>query len=67
MRRPPAWCPACLQQVADLQVFKDSGCDMSRYGQYWYRCPHRTCRNTIVDPQCPLLPRSSTGPCPPPG
>jgi DNA (cytosine-5)-methyltransferase 1 len=56
MLRPTAWCPTCDQQVNAMQVFKDPGCDMGRYGrygQYWYRCPHRTCRNTIVHPQVP--------------
>jgi DNA (cytosine-5)-methyltransferase 1 len=22
-------------------------------GQYWYRCPHRTCRHTIIEPEVP--------------
>jgi len=56
MLRPTAWCPVCQEQVAAMQVFKDPRCDMGRYGrygQYWYRCPHRSCRNTIVEPQVP--------------
>jgi DNA (cytosine-5)-methyltransferase 1 len=56
MLRPTAWCPACHQHVAALQVFKDPRCDMGRYGrygQYWYRCPHRTCRHTIIEPGVP--------------
>ena len=56
MLRPPAWCPVCQEQVAAMQVFKNPHCDMGRYGrygQYWYRCPHRTCRNAIVEPQVP--------------
>ncbi len=51
--RPQAWCPACEETVTAIQVFKDPRNDMGTYGahgQYWYRCPHRSCRNTIVEP-----------------
>jgi DNA (cytosine-5)-methyltransferase 1 len=54
MLRPPAWCPACQEHVAAIQVFKDPRRDMGRYGphgQYWYRCPRRTCRHTILHPE----------------
>jgi DNA (cytosine-5)-methyltransferase 1 len=58
--RPRAWCPACDEMVSALQVFKNPRVSMGRYGrhgQYWYRCPHATCRNRIVDPQ--VLPASA--------
>lgn len=52
--RPRAWCSGCEQWVNAMQVFKDLSNDMGRYGirygQYVYRCPHRSCRNHIVEP-----------------
>lgn len=51
--RPRAWCPACDQEVAAVQVFKRPGLDMGRYGrhgQYVYRCPSAACRHRLVDP-----------------
>jgi DNA (cytosine-5)-methyltransferase 1 len=56
MLRPSAWCPVCEEQVRAMQVFKDPRNDMGRYGrhgQYVYRCPHRKCRNAIVEPEVP--------------
>jgi DNA (cytosine-5)-methyltransferase 1 len=56
MLRPPAWCSACDERVPAMQVFKKPGGDMGRYGrhgQYLYRCPHRSCRNAIVEPEVP--------------
>jgi DNA (cytosine-5)-methyltransferase 1 len=53
--RPMSWCPTCDEWVAALQVFKQPGADMGRYRQqYLYRCPHISCRNTILEP--PALP-----------
>lgn len=52
--RPRAYCPACDETVNAMQVFKQPGLDMGRYGrngQYWYRCPRITCRNAIVEPE----------------
>ena len=51
--RPPAFCDRCDQTVTALQVFKNPRNDMGRYGrhgQYYYRCPNRTCRHQIVHP-----------------
>jgi DNA (cytosine-5)-methyltransferase 1 len=49
--RPPAWCPACDTRVSAVQWWKRPGADMGRYRQqYLYRCPHLSCRNTIVEP-----------------
>lgn len=52
--RPRAWCPGCEEWVNAMQSFKRPGNDMGRYGirngQYVYRCPHRSCRNRIVEP-----------------
>ncbi|MER7015314.1 DNA cytosine methyltransferase [Saccharopolyspora sp. NPDC000359] len=51
--RPRAWCPDCGEFVDALQVFKQAGVDMGRYGrggQYLYRCPRVSCRNRIVEP-----------------
>ncbi|MEV0090207.1 DNA cytosine methyltransferase [Streptomyces sp. NPDC050738] len=58
--RPTAWCPLCDQLVTALQVFKKPRTDMGaygRYGQYYYRCPHVSCRNTIVEPD--VIPASA--------
>ncbi len=58
--RPRAWCPTCDEVVSVLQVFKQPGVDMGRYGrhgQYYYRCPNRACRNQIVHPD--VLPAST--------
>ncbi|WP_033820892.1 DNA cytosine methyltransferase [Kitasatospora sp. MBT63] len=56
--RPPAWCPGCERTVRAVQVFKKRGADMGRYRQqYLYRCPHVTCRNTVVEP--PVLPAAA--------
>jgi DNA (cytosine-5)-methyltransferase 1 len=55
--RPRAYCPSCDETVDAMQVFKKPGDDMGTYGrsgQYWYRCPHSTCRNRIIDP--PAMP-----------
>jgi DNA (cytosine-5)-methyltransferase 1 len=55
--RPAAYCPTCDRNVHALQVFKQPGTDMGvygvRHGQYVYRCPHRTCRNQVVEPHVP--------------
>lgn len=52
--RPRAWCPGCEEWVDAKQSFKRPGNIMGRYGirygQYVYRCPHRSCRNHIVEP-----------------
>ncbi|MGC5011386.1 DNA cytosine methyltransferase [Streptosporangium sp. DT93] len=49
--RPSAWCSVCEQTIIAVQVFKKPGADMGRYRQqYSYRCPHTTCRNTVVEP-----------------
>lgn len=52
--RPRAWCPACDERVNALQAFKQLGVDMGRYGrhgQYYYRCPRRSCRHRILEPE----------------
>lgn len=50
--RPRAWCEACGEMVAAVQVFKRPGVDMGRYRQqYEYRCPRVTCRNGVVEPE----------------
>lgn len=52
--RPTAYCPGCDRMVQALQVFKRPGKDMGRYGkhgQYVYRCPSTSCRNTVVEPE----------------
>lgn len=52
--RPTAYCPGCDRQVQAVQVFKKPGNDMGRYGkhgQYLYRCPSTSCRNTAVEPE----------------
>lgn len=51
--RPRAWCPGCEEHVDALQVFKNPGVDMGRYGrsgQYVYRCPRSACRHRVVEP-----------------
>lgn len=51
--RPTAWCPRCEENVQAVQVFKDPGRDMGRYGvksQYVYRCPRVSCRGQILEP-----------------
>lgn len=51
--RPRAYCPVCDRMVSAVQVFKRPGVDMGRYGrsgQYVYRCPSMTCRNSEVVP-----------------
>ncbi|WP_240687259.1 DNA cytosine methyltransferase [Amycolatopsis suaedae] len=59
--RPKAYCPDCDQVVSALQVFKNPRVSMGVYGlrngQYVYRCPHRSCRNRIVEPA--VLPAST--------
>ncbi|MFI1919301.1 DNA cytosine methyltransferase [Nocardia sp. NPDC020380] len=56
--RPIAYCPSCDEWVPALQVFKTPGADMGRYRQqYLYRCPHTSCRNTILEP--PAAPAAS--------
>lgn len=50
---PQAYCPSCDQVVDAMQVFKQPGVDMGRYGarnQYIYRCPSTSCRNAVVEP-----------------
>ncbi|WP_206315664.1 DNA cytosine methyltransferase [Streptomyces sp. C1-2] len=52
--RPTAYCPGCDRMVQAMQVFKRPGADMGRYGkhgQYVYRCPSTSCRNTVVEPE----------------
>lgn len=53
--RPDAWCPTCQEVISAVQVFKDPGRDMGRYGikhgSYVYRCPRTSCRNRIVEPE----------------
>lgn len=52
--RPTAFCSNCDALVQALQVFKKPGKDMGRYGrhgQYVYRCPSTSCRNSIVEPE----------------
>ncbi|GAB3380700.1 DNA cytosine methyltransferase [Amycolatopsis echigonensis] len=52
--RPKAWCPNCEEEVSAMQSWKKPGTDMGVYGvrngQYVYRCPRASCRNTIVEP-----------------
>jgi DNA (cytosine-5)-methyltransferase 1 len=51
--RPRAWCQACGETTDAIQVFKDPRNDMGTYGaygQYWYRCPHRSCGHAIIEP-----------------
>ncbi|NKQ53557.1 DNA cytosine methyltransferase [Amycolatopsis sp. K13G38] len=59
--RPKAYCGHCEQVVDALQVFKKTGVDMGKYGpttgQYVYRCPNRTCRHQLVEPE--VLPAST--------
>jgi DNA (cytosine-5)-methyltransferase 1 len=58
--RPAAYCPTCDQVVMALQVFKQPGADMGRYGrygQYYYRCPNTRCRHQIIHPE--VLPASA--------
>ncbi|MET8847979.1 DNA cytosine methyltransferase [Amycolatopsis sp. NPDC004625] len=63
--RPQAYCPDCDQLVAAVQSFKKParvpGTDMGTYGiltgQYVYRCPNRSCRQRIIEPE--VLPASS--------
>ncbi|KPI33292.1 C-5 cytosine-specific DNA methylase [Actinobacteria bacterium OV450] len=48
--RPKAYCAACDEMVMALQVFRQPGKDMGRYGSsYDYRCPKTSCR-ALVDP-----------------
>ncbi|MFD6936293.1 DNA cytosine methyltransferase [Streptomyces goshikiensis] len=48
--RPKAYCPSCDEMVDALQVFRQPGRDMGRYGaSYDYKCPRTSCR-TIVHP-----------------
>jgi DNA (cytosine-5)-methyltransferase 1 len=52
--RPTAYCPTCDRTVQAVQVFKKPCRDMGRYGrhgQYLYRCPSTSCRNTVVEPE----------------
>lgn len=52
--RPRSWCPGCDQWVNAVQVFKQPGTDMGRYGirngQYVYRCPRTSCRSHVLEP-----------------
>ncbi|PBC72349.1 MULTISPECIES: DNA cytosine methyltransferase [unclassified Streptomyces] len=49
--RPRAWCETCDEWVRAVQSWKRPGVDMGRYRQqYVYRCPHTTCRNSVVEP-----------------
>ncbi|MGW6531409.1 DNA cytosine methyltransferase [Streptomyces venezuelae] len=47
---PPAWCPACEQDVAAVQTWRN-GRRVGKYKQqYDYRCPNRACGHRIVEP-----------------
>lgn len=50
--RPPAWCDRCEREVRAMQAWKRH--DRPRIGkyraQYVYRCPHRECRHSVVEP-----------------
>ncbi|MEU6829929.1 DNA cytosine methyltransferase [Nocardia beijingensis] len=49
--RPKAWCPACDQEVAAVQGWKNPRRRWGRYrAQYVWRCPSVSCRNAIVEP-----------------
>lgn len=49
--RPLAWCVTCGETVRAVQAWKNPGKAWGRYrAQYVWRCPHVTCRNTIVEP-----------------
>ncbi|WP_157103739.1 DNA cytosine methyltransferase [Nocardia harenae] len=52
--RPHAWCFTCDTVVDAVQSWKQPGAEMGRYGiangQYVYRCPHRACRNQVIEP-----------------
>ncbi|MFG2447549.1 DNA methyltransferase [Nocardia fluminea] len=51
--RPRAYCTDCDQVVDAIQSWKQSGVEMGRYGrsgQYVYRCPRISCRNSVVEP-----------------
>lgn len=55
--RPAAWCAGCETDVRAMQVWKPNR-KIGRYNQqYVYRCPHFSCRNSIVEPY--WLPASS--------
>ncbi|RSN32386.1 cytosine methyltransferase [Amycolatopsis sp. WAC 01416] len=53
--RPKAYCSGCDEIVDAMQVFKKPTDVMGVYGirngQYVYKCPHRKCRNQIVEPE----------------
>ncbi|WP_372407359.1 DNA cytosine methyltransferase [Streptomyces luteireticuli] len=52
--RPRAYCPVCDKVVSAVQVFKRPNLDMGSYGhngQYWYRCPSKACKGSIVEPE----------------
>ncbi len=50
--RPAAWCERCGVEVAAVQSWKrPDRAPWGRYrAQYLYRCPHTSCRNSIVEP-----------------
>lgn len=54
LTRPWAWCPRCDQWVRALRIWKKPGAFMGvygiRHGQYYYRCPHVSCRNAAIEP-----------------
>lgn len=48
--RPIAWCVGCETHVRAMQVWKPNR-KIGRYNQqYVYRCPHFSCRNSVVEP-----------------
>lgn len=48
--RPSAWCPACGEQVAAVQSWRN-GRRIGKYKQqYDYRCPNSQCRHALVEP-----------------
>lgn len=52
--RPAAWCPRCDEQVVAVQAWKNPRTTVGRYGsrngQYVWRCPSVSCRNSEVYP-----------------
>lgn len=50
-QRPAAYCASCDQDVRAIQSWKRTDRRWGRYrSQYLYRCPHVSCRNSIVEP-----------------
>lgn len=52
--RPPSWCFVCEEVVEGVQSWKSNAPNpVGKYGQrnqYVYRCPHRKCETSIVEP-----------------